>query len=119
MLILLIGASAIALSDEALAQHALDARISIDASKVDGETSPTLYGQFDEFMFEGVKGGLSAELLKDRTFDGAPNARGLPRYSARSVTKKIVARIKRRRRETLDSTLQPRNQDSWVLYQEL
>src|SRR5579862_5538995 len=62
------------------AQQTLDAAISIDASKVEGEISPILYGQFDEFMFEGVKGGLSAELLRDRSFDASPNAIGLPRY---------------------------------------
>lgn len=62
------------------AQQAVEAGISVDASKIEGEISPTLYGQFDEFMFEGVKGGLSAELLRDRGFEGAPNAIGLPRY---------------------------------------
>lgn len=62
------------------AQTPAQASISIDAGKVDGDISPTLYGQFDEFMFEGVKGGLSAELLRDRSFDAAANAIGLPRY---------------------------------------
>jgi alpha-N-arabinofuranosidase len=38
-----------------------------------------MYGQFLEFMFEGIKGGLSAELLRDRGFDESPNAIGLPR----------------------------------------
>ena len=56
------------------------AHISIDAAKVEGEISPILYGQFDEFMFEGVKRGLTVELLRDRSFDEAPNAIGLPRY---------------------------------------
>src|SRR6266566_9236116 len=56
------------------------ATISIDASKVEGNISPILYGQFDEFMFEDVKGGLYAELIRDRSFDEAPNALGLPRY---------------------------------------
>jgi alpha-N-arabinofuranosidase len=55
------------------------ATISIDASKVEGKISPILYGQFDEFMFEGVKGGLYAELIRDRSFNEAPNAIGLPR----------------------------------------
>jgi len=31
-------------------------------------------------MFQGVKGGLHAELLRDRGFDEAPNAIGLPRH---------------------------------------
>lgn len=56
------------------------AAISIDASEVNGRISPILYGQFDEFMFEGVKGGLHAELIRDRRFDEHPNAMGLPRY---------------------------------------
>lgn len=64
----------------ARAQRSADATISIDASTVEGDISPILYGQFDEFMFGGVKGGLSAELVQDRSFDGAPNTIGLPRY---------------------------------------
>jgi len=55
------------------------AAISVDASRVKANISPTLYGQFDEFMFEGVKGGLYAELIRDRSFDENPNAIGLPR----------------------------------------
>ncbi len=31
-------------------------------------------------MFEDIKGGLYAELIRDRGFDEAPNALGLPRY---------------------------------------
>jgi hypothetical protein len=38
-----------------------------------------LYGQFDEFMFEGVKRGLTAELIRDRSFEEGPIAVGLPR----------------------------------------
>ncbi len=77
----LVAAAAILCSiGNGLAQDRTTASIIIDESKVDGEISPTLYGQFDEFMFEGVKGGLSAELLRDRSFDEAPNAIGLPRY---------------------------------------
>src|SRR2546421_8240239 len=56
------------------------ATISIDASKVEGNINPMLYGQFDEFMFEGVKGGLYAELIRDRSFEQPPNAIGLSRY---------------------------------------
>src|SRR4030081_1531045 len=61
---------------QAVAQPAASARITIDAAKSEGEISPTLYGQFDEFMFQGVKGGLSAELVRDRSFDGVPNSIG-------------------------------------------
>ena len=56
------------------------ATLEIDANKVENTISPTLYGQFAEFMFEDVKGGLSAELIRDRGFDEQPNALGLPRY---------------------------------------
>lgn len=63
----------------AFAQSAA-ASIKIDAGRVESRISPLLYGQFMEFMFEGVKGGLHAELLRDRSFEQAPNAIGLPRY---------------------------------------
>ena len=64
----------------ASAQSSMSASLTIDASKVENSLSPTLYGQFAEFMFEDIKGGLYAELLRDRGFDEAPNALGLPRY---------------------------------------
>ena len=41
----------------------------IDATSAEGRISPLLYGQFIEFMFEGVKYGLHAELLRDRGFE--------------------------------------------------
>ncbi len=53
--------------------------IEIDAATVEGHISPLLYGQFMEFMFEGVKGGLHAELLRNRSFEEPPNAIGLSR----------------------------------------
>ena|SRR5216683_8382012 len=51
-----------------------DARIVIDATEVEGPIDARLYGQFVEFMFEGVKGGLSAELLRNRGFEEAANS---------------------------------------------
>jgi len=57
----------------------VSAAVVIDAKRVEGTISPMLYGQFDEFMFEGVKHGLTAELIRDRSFEEAPNAIGLPR----------------------------------------
>jgi hypothetical protein len=54
--------------------------LEVNADKVENFLSPTLYGQFAEFMYEGIKGGLSAELIRDRGFDEQPNALGLPRY---------------------------------------
>src|SRR5512134_3337833 len=56
------------------------ASIAVDANKPVGRISPLLYGHFLEFMFEGVKSGVHAELLRNRSFDEQPNAIGLPRY---------------------------------------
>ena len=56
------------------------ASITIDTTKVEGEISPMLYGQFTEFMFEGIKRGMFAELLLNRSFEEAANAIGLSRY---------------------------------------
>ena len=61
-------------------QTAAPARVVIDATRVEAEISPTLYGQFAEMMFGGVKRGMHSELLLDRGFEEAPNAIGLPRY---------------------------------------
>lgn len=58
----------------------LPARIKIDASRVEGQISPLLYGQFAEFMLENIKGGLYAELIRNRSFEEAPNVIGLSRY---------------------------------------
>lgn len=63
----------------AAAQGAAAARLTIDLSRPEARVSPLLFGQFLEFMFEGIKGGLHAELLRDRGFEEAPNAIGLPR----------------------------------------
>src|SRR5215210_9087722 len=56
------------------------ASIRVDARRVENRISPLLYGQFLEFMYEGMKSGLHAELLRDRGFEEAPNALGLPRH---------------------------------------
>ena len=58
---------------------AVEATLTVDASRPGNTISPLLYGQFAEFMFEGVKRGLNAELLRDRGFEQSPNAIGLPR----------------------------------------
>jgi alpha-L-arabinofuranosidase len=58
----------------------LTASIEIDASKAEGPISPLLYGQFAEFMFENIKGGLHAELLRNRSFEETANVLGLSRY---------------------------------------
>lgn len=56
------------------------ARIVVDATRVEGALDPRLYGQFLEFMYEGIKGGLSAELVRNRGFEEPPNAIGLSRH---------------------------------------
>ena len=56
------------------------ATISIDASKIENRISPLLYGQFLEFMYEGIKGGLHAELIRNRSFEESPNVIGLSRH---------------------------------------
>ena len=61
------------------AQSNSTASISIDSRKVENRISPLLYGQFLEFMFEGIKGGLHAELIRNRSFEEAANANGLSR----------------------------------------
>ena len=64
---------------ERQAQPAAAVRIDIDAGHVEGRISPVLYGQFMEFMYEGIKGGLHAELLRNRSFEEDPNVIGLSR----------------------------------------
>ena len=64
----------------ARAQNTTGATLTIDADKIENVISPSLYGQFAEFMFQDIKGGLDAELVRDRGFDEQPNALGLPRY---------------------------------------
>ena len=57
-----------------------EASVTIDATRVENRISPRLYGQFAEFMFENIKYGLHAELLRNRGFEAAANGIGLPRY---------------------------------------
>jgi alpha-N-arabinofuranosidase len=62
------------------AQTTQTATLTIDAHKVENRISPLLYGQFLEFMYEGIKGGLHAELIRNRSFEEPPNVIGLSRY---------------------------------------
>lgn len=62
------------------AQAAREASITVDVRRVENRVSPLLYGQFLEFMFEGMKGGVHAELLRNRGFEEPANAVGLSRY---------------------------------------
>ena len=57
-----------------------NASIAIDAAKVENRISPRLYGQFAEFMFENIKFGLHAELLRNRGFEETASAIGLSRH---------------------------------------
>src|SRR5688572_29533795 len=77
LLLIALGASPTA---PAPTENALSASIVIDARKTENAISPLLYGQFIEFMYEGIKGGLHAELIRDRDFEQPPNSLGLPRY---------------------------------------
>ena len=52
------------LSALAQSKQPLTATLSINAAKVEGPVSPALYGQFMEFMFQGVKEGVTAELMQ-------------------------------------------------------
>jgi alpha-L-arabinofuranosidase len=71
---------ALALSASPSGQDDDEATVAIDAATVENHISPRLYGQFAEFMFESIKFGLHAELLRNRGFEEAANAIGLPRY---------------------------------------
>ncbi len=75
----LVAASAIAAAPGSPLQPQT-ASIEIDAGKQEGRISPLLYGQFAEFMFEGIKGGLHAELIRNRSFEESPNAIGISRH---------------------------------------
>src|SRR5438105_255136 len=78
--VLLVTATLTTYATVSAAEKSATASITIQADRVEGHVSPTLYGQFDEFMYEGVKSGLHAEMIRDRSFEDAPNAIGLPRY---------------------------------------
>src|SRR3989442_3851381 len=62
------------------AQPAGTAAVRVDAGRVKNRISPMLYGHFVEFMFEGVKFGLHAELLRNRGFEEPASAVGLSRH---------------------------------------
>ncbi len=57
----------------------LTATIDVDAGTVENRISPLLYGQFIEFMYEGIKGGLHAELIRNRGLDSELKT-GLPAH---------------------------------------
>ena len=63
----------------ALAQSpARTATIAIDASHVENHVSPRMVASFVEMMAEDVKGGMTAEMIHDRSFEEAPDYLGLP-----------------------------------------
>ena len=63
----------------AAAQTSQTASIAIDARKIENRINPLLYGQFLEFMYEGIKGGLHAEMIRNRSFEEPANVIGLSR----------------------------------------
>jgi alpha-N-arabinofuranosidase len=71
---------ALALAASPSGQADDQATVAIDAATVENHISPRLYGQFAEFMYQNIKFGLHAELLRDRGFEEPANAIGLPRY---------------------------------------
>jgi len=75
---------ALALAASPPGQTGDQASIAIDAASVENRISPRLYGQFAEFMFENIKFGMHAELLRGRGFEEAANVIGLPRYWERN-----------------------------------
>jgi alpha-N-arabinofuranosidase len=76
---LVIPALVLALVASPSGQADNEASVAIDAATVESRISPRLYGQFAEFMFENIKFGLHAELLRNRGFEEAANVIGLPR----------------------------------------
>ncbi len=56
------------------------ATVRVHAGRPKGRISPMLYGQFLEYMFEGIKGGLHAELVRNRSFEEPASVIGLSRY---------------------------------------
>jgi alpha-N-arabinofuranosidase len=77
--LLVLGHGRLEVGVTARAQASGSAAIAIEASRVENRISPRLYGQFAEFMYENIKYGLHAELLRNRGFEEPPGAIGLPR----------------------------------------
>ncbi len=66
--------------DATQAQAPQRARVTVDAAKVEAPISPVMYGQFAEFMFENIKGGMHAEMIRNRSFEEGGNHIGISRY---------------------------------------
>ena len=78
--LVLLAAGARPRQASAAARAASRARSRSTPARSKAASARTLYGQFIEFMFEGIKRGLHAELIRNRGFEEAPNAIGLSRY---------------------------------------
>ena len=72
--------------------------VRVDATKVANRIGPQLYGHFLEFMFEGIKFGLHAELLANRGFEDGPGGAGLPREWAREPNSRMLSALPGRER---------------------
>jgi alpha-N-arabinofuranosidase len=55
-------------------QHAATPVLQIDAGKVTGKVSPTLYGLMTEEINYSYEGGLYGELIRNRTFKSSPQS---------------------------------------------
>ena len=65
---------------QAGSEGSVNANIRIDSTHIENQISSDMYGQFMEFMFQDIKGGLHAELIRNRSFEEAANEIGLSRY---------------------------------------
>jgi alpha-L-arabinofuranosidase len=72
----LLAAAALSIGTSAAPPPAT-ATITVDGGTADGRISPVLYGQFIEFMYEGIKRGLHAELIQNRSFEEGRSPDGL------------------------------------------
>ena len=77
--VLLLIALILTLGTHAGMAQTKSAGMTIDAGKTTNPISPGLYGQFVEIMFGGVDGSLWDELIRNRSFEDAPNDIGLSR----------------------------------------
>jgi alpha-N-arabinofuranosidase len=74
-----IDSSAAAAEVAAAANSPNHALIRVDANRVENQLSPMLYGQFLEYMFQCIKGGLHGEMIRNRSFEEPADVVGLSR----------------------------------------
>jgi alpha-L-arabinofuranosidase len=79
MLAVALLAAAVLTARTGAAPQSPTATITIDGGTAEGRISPLLYGQFIEFMYEGIKRGLHAELIRNRSFEERSGKDGFSR----------------------------------------